>query len=107
VQPVLGLDIATHRSVQRDQVPISEELVELEQMSPAIHAELDAVKDQEHVVRVGEDLGDVPLLLAVPDGLRMEVEDLGEELDRGVVAGRDVDPDESVGAFELLLDLVR
>ena len=86
--------------MDRDQVVLADELVELDIMHMAALADPRCVNNGEHVVAVDVDLGHVIAVDAVPHGDRVEAEDMGQHIHRGLVADRDIYPNNGVLTFE-------
>jgi hypothetical protein len=75
-------------------------------MDASAPAALGGMQDDEDMVRVGVDLGNLVALHAVAHGQRMEAEHLGEHPDALLVAGGDVDPHEPLLQGDEQLELL-
>ena len=89
-----------------DQVVAADELVQLDVVHVAARADLRGVQHGEHVVGVDVDFGDVVALDAVAHRDAVKAEHPRQRLDGGVVARRDVDPDDRVLTLQQLRQLV-
>ena len=73
-------DAGRHGPVRRHQVAAPDELIELDEMDMTRLAGLRRVEDDEQVIRVGMDLGEMAALEDVAEGQRVEPETLRQRI---------------------------
>ena len=100
--PASGGHAFTERPVDGHQVPLADELVQLEQVDVSRVAQQGRVEDDEQLAGVGVHHRDMGPFQAFLDGQRVEAEAIPQQLGRNSIAVRDVHPHEAVRPIEQL-----
>ena len=101
-QPCLRWHAFTERPVDGHQVPLADELVQLEQVDVFRVAQQWGVEDDEQLACVGVHHRDMGTFHTLLDGQGVETEAIPQQIGRDWIALRDVHPHETVRPIEQL-----